>query len=103
MLLLFVYEQFGEREKVEENISVHLIVLTFWVFALNSLTVDKILYCSLCSINFYCLVLNEWNIGEGQTFQYLPKMSKYQTVRVAFISKFMPYPYKSTFKIKPVN
>ena len=45
MLLLFVYEQFGEREKVEENISVHLIVLTFWVFALNSLTVDKILYC----------------------------------------------------------
>ena len=59
MLLLFVYEQFGEREKVEENISVHLIVLTFWVFALNSLTVDKILYCSLCSINFYCLVLNE--------------------------------------------
>ena len=103
MLLLFVYEQFGERENVEENISVHLIVLTFWVFALNSLTVDKILYCSSCSINFYCLVLNEWNIGEGQTFQYLPKMSKYLTVSVAFISKFMPYPYKSTFKIKPVN
>ena len=78
-------------------------VLTFWVFALNSLTIDKIIFCSLCSINFYRLVFNKWNIGEGQTFQYLPEMSKYLTVSVAFISKFMPYLYKSTFKIKPVN
>ena len=53
--LLFVCEQFGEREKVEENISVHLMVLTSWVFVLNSLTIDKILYCP-----YYSLFLLLW-------------------------------------------
>ena len=55
LLLLFVCEQFGEREKVEENISVHLMVLTFWVFVLNSLTIDKIFYCP-----YYSLFLLLW-------------------------------------------